>query len=125
MNESTKSKLTFGEVSEVSLSRCNEWDGGLDRWTVSDWGIAMAGEAGEACNAIKKLRRLESNIQSSNNFADKEQAIKEIGKEIGDVFIYLDLLAQKLGLDISDCIVETFNRVSIREGFPHRLENKQ
>lgn len=37
------------------------------------------------------------------------------------VFWRLVHIAEQLGLDLEICIVETFNRVSAREGFPERL----
>ncbi len=111
---------TFADVARISHARCLHWHpGGLEEWSVSDWAVAMAGEAGEVCDAVKKLRRIEMNIASSNNPADREAAIAAIGKEIGDTYIYLDLLAQRLGLDIETCIRRTFNRVSVRENLPY------
>lgn len=115
--------LTFDEVSRANLERCMEWHpGGLNEWSMTDWACAMAGEAGEVCNAIKKLRRLEDGVPSANNEADTELAIDKIATEIGDTFIYLDLLAQSLGIDMATAVRDTFNRVSEREGFPYRLE---
>lgn len=116
-------KLTFVEVSQVSLERALLWHpGGLEEWSVADWACAMAGEAGECCNAVKKYRRLEQNLQQKLGPQDCETAKAAIAQEIGDTFIYLDLLAQRLGLNIEDCIRNTFNRVSVREGFPQRLK---
>lgn len=40
---------------------------------------------------------------------------------IGDTVVYLDLLAQRLGLRLEDCVRDTFNRISEREGFPERI----
>lgn len=116
--------LTFEEVARVSLERTLLWhNGGLEEWSVSDWGVAMVGEAGECCDAIKKLRRIECSVGSNNvkQPADREAAIRAIAQEIGDTFIYLDLLAQRLGLRTEDCVRDTFNRISVRERFPQRL----
>lgn len=114
--------LTFAEVSSVGLDRAMLWHpGGLDEWTVSDWACAMAGEAGEVCNAVKKLRRIETGAQQTKGPRTREEAVAEIAKEIGDTYLYLDLLAQRLGIDIAEAIRSTFNRVSEREGFPQRL----
>jgi NTP pyrophosphatase (non-canonical NTP hydrolase) len=118
------SQLTFAKVSQTNLERAREWHkGGLEEWSVSDWGVAMAGEAGEVCDAIKKLRRIECQVASENisQPVDRMAAIKAIEQEIGDTFIYLDLLAQRLGINIEDAIRNTFNRVSEREGFSYRL----
>lgn len=114
--------MTFHDVSEINLKRCERWHPGFpnDGWTGSDWSNAMAGEAGEACNVVKKLRRDDfGKVQAAaDNRAD---LLAKLATEIGDTFLYLDLLAQFYGLDIAQCVVDTFNRVSIREGFPERI----
>jgi NTP pyrophosphatase (non-canonical NTP hydrolase) len=115
-------RLTFAEVAEIGRARSNRWHkGGIEEWTLSDWFVAMAGEAGEACNAVKKLRRVELDMAQVTGPKTIEAAKAEIAKELGDTFLYLDLCAQRLGLRLEDCIRDTFNRVSEREGFPERL----
>ena len=120
-------KLTFHRLSQANLSRAKRWHkGGLDEWSVSDWAVAMAGEAGEACNAIKKLRRVEENIANLSESADRQlstraEAIAAIGAELADTAIYLDLLAQRLGLNLAEEIIAKFNKVSERYEFPERL----
>ena len=64
----------------------------------------MAGETGEACNLIKKLRRGEAVRPET------------IGEEIADVVIYADLLAARLGLDLGECVRAKFNLVSVKRG---------
>lgn len=116
------SGLSFTQVSEINRARALVWHPkGLEEWSVADWAVAMAGEAGEVCNAVKKLRRIDSEMVQAEGPRGREQAVAEIAKEIGDTFLYLDLLAQRLGIDLPQAIVDTFNRVSVREGFPHRL----
>ncbi len=114
--------LTFRQVGETNLERAVLWHkGGLDEWSVSDWACAMAGEAGEVCNAVKKLNRIETGAQQTKGPQTREEAVAEIAKEIGDTFLYLELLAQRLGIDMAEAVRQTFNRVSEREGFPQRL----
>lgn len=118
--------LTFDEVTAVNLARCNRWHkNGISDWSVSDWAVAMAGEAGEVCNAVKKLRRVEDEIANISDegrlLATKGDAIAKIGEEIADAFLYLNLLACRLGLSLSDEVVRKFNRTSERYGFPERL----
>jgi NTP pyrophosphatase (non-canonical NTP hydrolase) len=114
--------LAFEAVSATNLSRSLQWHkGGLEEWSVSDWACAMAGEAGEVCNAVKKLNRIKKEVQQAVGPQSREEAIAAIAKEIGDTFLYLDLLAQRLGISTEQAIRDTFNRVSVREGFPHRL----
>jgi NTP pyrophosphatase (non-canonical NTP hydrolase) len=81
----------------------------------------MAGEAGEVCNAVKKLRRLETRVQQLSGPADRAEALTKIAIEIGDTFLYLDLLAQHLNINLAEAVRDTFNRVSIREGVPDRI----
>ncbi len=117
-------KLTFEAVAKTNLERALIWHkGGLEEWSVSDWAVAVMGEAGEICDAIKKLRRIEEGVESKSKRQPltKEEALKAIETEIGDTAVYLDLLAQRLGLSLEDCIRNTFNRISEREGLPQRL----
>jgi NTP pyrophosphatase (non-canonical NTP hydrolase) len=114
--------MEFNHVSTINKARALEWHkGGLEEWSVADWSNAMAGEAGEVCNAVKKLRRIETVVQQVVGPQTREEAVAKIATEIGDTYLYLDLLAQRLGINIEDAIRDTFNRVSEREGFPHRL----
>lgn len=111
--------MNIDDVSRTNLSRALIWHrGGLEEWTLSDWGVAMAGEAGEVCDAIKKLNRFTAGIHQANaRGTSYESHVQSIATEIGDTYLYLDLLAQRLGLRLSDCVRDTFNRVSKREGF--------
>jgi NTP pyrophosphatase (non-canonical NTP hydrolase) len=114
--------LTFRQLSEVNLQRANRWHkGGLDEWTPSDWACAAAGEMGEVCNAIKKYNRIVQHIASNNNPVDLRDALQKIATEIGDTIVYLDLLAQRMGIDTGLAVRETFNRISDRENMPERL----
>lgn len=121
--------LTFRGLREVNVARCNRWHPptGLESWSVSDWAVAMAGEAGEVCNAVKKLRRAEDMITSLNDAGrqidSKAQAVAVIGEELADTFLYLDLLAARLGIDLEAEIVAKFNSVSAKYDFPERLPN--
>lgn len=119
------SPLTFQKVSRINLERSETWHkGSIYEWSVSDWGVAMAGEAGEVCDAIKKLNRLQGSTASANNPASEKEAIQKIATEIGDTYLYLDLLAQRLGLRMEDCVRDTFNRVSKRENLPFILQKE-
>lgn len=122
LEDETKPSLTFRQLAEINLERCLIWHkDGLEDWSVSDWACAMAGEAGEVCNAVKKLRRIECDANSVNNPESHAAAISAIALEIGDTLLYLNLLALRLGIDLEQAVKDTFNRVSEREGFPQRL----
>ena len=114
--------LTFHAVSSINRARCERWHPGFpdDGWTGADWSNAMAGEAGETANVVKKLRRIELGTQQASGIT-RDELLAKLAMEIGDTFMYLDLLAQHYGLDIAQCVTDTFNRVSVREGFPERI----
>jgi NTP pyrophosphatase (non-canonical NTP hydrolase) len=107
-------------VSTISFARALRWHpDGLESWSESDWACALAGEVGELCNVIKKRNRVRDHMQQR---ATNEGALQHnLKMEIGDVYIYLDLLARRVGLNLEDCVRDTFNRISEREGFPERL----
>lgn len=113
---------TIQSISVINLKRARRWHrGGLNDWTVLEWAGAMCGEAGEAANAAKKLRRLQMRLRQAKGPAGMAEAIKNLATEIGDTYLYLDLLATRANIDLRQAIVDTFNRVSDREGFPERL----
>lgn len=118
--------MTFEGLRNANVSRCQKWHkGGIEEWSVTDWATAMMGEAGEMCNAIKKLRRIETDAMNINEpdrqLSQKEIAIEFIGREIADTLIYMDLLAQRLGIDLESFVVKAFNQKSLEYGFPERL----
>lgn len=116
--------LNFIRLSSINRLRAQRWHQGFpnheDGWTGADWSNAMQGEAGEAGNVVKKLRRIETGIQQASGVT-KDELLKKLATEIGDTIVYADLLAQYYGLDTAKCVVDTFNRVSAREGFPEYL----
>jgi NTP pyrophosphatase (non-canonical NTP hydrolase) len=81
----------------------------------------MCGEAGEAANVVKKLRRNECGLRG-NVDADPTELVEQLASEIADVILYADLLATKYGIDVPSAIISKFNEISEREGLPQRLE---
>ena len=103
----------LADLSYANFKRCEEVFHPLNSWTPTDWACAMAGEVGEACNLIKKLRRLDDGTNTKKD-PKAHELIPLIGKELADVVIYADLLATRLGLSLGDEITEKFNEVSKR-----------
>jgi NTP pyrophosphatase (non-canonical NTP hydrolase) len=101
--------LTFEELRGKNDQRCRQAFPECDDWTPSDWGTALAGEVGEACNLIKKLRRGDGIDPAS------------IGQELADVVIYADLIASRLGLNLASLIVQKFDEVSDRRSCSIKL----
>lgn len=72
----------------------------------------MAGECGEACNEIKKLRRLDGADSEIDSQEKRAELIEKIGNELADTIIYADLLAARLGIDLGQAIMFKFDEVS-------------
>lgn len=101
--------LSFGELRTANVQRCQDVFHEIDEWSPTDWACAAAGEMGEACNLIKKLRRGE------------DVKTRDIAYEIADTVIYLDLLAVRLGINLGEAVREKFNIVSDRRDSEVRL----
>lgn len=103
--------------------RAHSRDDGSD-WSPAQWLQAVVGELGEYANLRKKFERGD---------ISREQFAVAAAKELADVQIYLDLLAQRCldndgfadpdGVDLSFATVEKFNEVSIRVGATTRIVN--
>lgn len=116
-------ELTFALLSLVNRERCERWHPGFphdDEWTLADWSNAVCGEAGELANIVKKLRRYECNLAGEGD-PSVDELHEMLADELADVVCYLDLLASKVDIDLAAAVVDKFNRVSKRQGFPDRL----
>lgn len=76
-------------------------------WKLSAWANATLGELGEAANLIKKIERGDYTLDEKR---------RELGKELADVLIYLDILAFRAGVDLGLETILKFNEVSKRVG---------
>lgn len=120
MSQMQSEGLRFNDLREVNVCRSERWHpGGLNEWSLSDWGVAAAGEMGEVLNVIKKLNRERDGLKG--NFVTKLQLREQLGHELADVVIYLDILAASEGIDLGAAIIDKFNRTSEKVGFPERL----
>lgn len=114
--------MTFGEFSQANRERCESLDGfnhALNGWSASDWMTALVGELGEAANVIKKLNRVRDGVPG--NKQSEQELRDQLRKELGDTFVYLDLLCQSLGFSVADAATEVFNSKSIEIGYPKVL----
>ena len=110
--------MDLKRFSEINRCRCEAEDGfnhPLQSWSTSDWFLAMTGELGEAANVAKKLNRVRDGIPGNNESEDELREKLEL--ELADTFIYLDLLAQSLGVDLSEAVPKCFDRKSEQIGY--------
>ena len=124
--------LTFSELRATNETRCRRWHGtrdnlnktnsdGMMGWTLSDWFTAFAGEVGEAGNVIKKLNRVRDGMTGNKERDIVTQLKLDLGSELADAMIYLDLLANAAGINLENEVINKFNIVSQRNNFPERL----
>lgn len=115
--------LTFDELAETNRTRCQKWHNpDTEPWTGADWSNAMCGEAGEAANVVKKLRRCETRTSSPMD-PPEDQLRRALSHEIADVILYAFLLADHYDINVERAVIEKFNLVSERQGFPDRLDD--
>lgn len=114
--------MNLNEFSKINRERCESplgFNHKLNSWSTSDWFTATMGELGEAANVAKKLNRFRDGVLG-NDETPEELKVK-LGREIADTFIYLDLLSQSIGIDLSDVVYETFDLKSEKIGYPIKL----
>lgn len=112
-------------LQALNVDRANLWHGGDFRnWTGLEWAGALCGEAGEAANVAKKLRRVELGI-AGNAWSERPLEVADLrGKlagEIADTLLYLCLLASYYGIDVQQVTADKFNAKSEEMGFPQRI----
>jgi NTP pyrophosphatase (non-canonical NTP hydrolase) len=121
--EEEVSDLNFRDLRNANVSRSNKWHNGTE-WSALEWAGALCGEAGEAANLCKKLRRIEHGISQAkraDDALDEARLRAAIAEELADVVLYADLLAERVGADLADAIRAKFNRTSETNGFTERL----
>ncbi len=105
--------LSFDTLRRANDARNSSLFQGED-WSLTDWTLAAFGELGEAANLVKKIRRGDE----GEGLADLRE---ELGHEIADVVIYLDLLASAAGIDLGEVVAAKWNAVSERRGSELRI----
>ena len=106
------------EFSERNRKRCespNGFNHKLSDWSGSDWMTAIVGELGEAANVLKKLNRVRDGIPG--NKETPAQLGEMLRLELADAYIYLDLFAQREGIDLEAAVLEKFAITSYKIGY--------
>lgn len=107
--------LTFNQLRAANVERAKEWDP-EDKLSRLFYAVALAGEVGEACNAVKKMEREEAQVAGSRT------SLSELGKELADIVIYADILARKAGINLGQAVQDKFNETSRKYGMKTRIE---
>lgn len=117
-------RITFSDFSKANLARCeapNGFNHPLHSWSLSDWHLATAGELGEAANVMKKLNRYRDGIRGNKETEDELHT--KLRRELGDTLVYLDLMAQRAGIDLFAAALEVFDLKSEEIGYPVQLRS--
>jgi NTP pyrophosphatase (non-canonical NTP hydrolase) len=108
-----REKLGINElVDKISNRDSQSKYNSLATWSHTDWCCGLAGEVGELCNMVKKIRRGSKTMK---------QLKKEIAKELADVILYTCLTSKSMGIDLEASIIQKFNEVSKRLNSKQRL----
>lgn len=108
-DKAMQTNLTFDLLRQANTNRSQEKVFPSQDWSLAQWACAMAGEAGEACNVVKKT------------FRGDDVAKDALAKELADVVIYADLLAKAAGINLGEAVIDKFNEVSLKRGAIARL----
>ena len=113
--------LNLSDLRNANLARCeipNEsFFHPIKSWSPTDWATALAGECGELCNLVKKMRRIVSepeNLPHNEDITPYALLVKAAAEEMADTLIYLDLLAARLHINLSDAVIRKFNKDSTK-----------
>ena len=110
-------KLTIETAQRAQARRVAHLHAGHRDWTLAEWGNAMAGECGEACNVIKKIVRKQDGFDTDRDKSFDELR-RELGVELADTLAYMCALADKAGIDLAAVFAHKFNLVSANRGVP-------
>ncbi|EQB10411.1 MazG-like family protein [Novosphingobium lindaniclasticum] len=104
----------FTSLRSANAARQAEWDAD-NRISLAYRGNELAGEAGEACNVIKKIERERLGIAGSRD------TVAHLAEELADVVICADLIAMAEGIDLDAAVARKFNATSQKVGLATRM----
>jgi NTP pyrophosphatase (non-canonical NTP hydrolase) len=114
------------QLRTANLKRVPDFGAGeLNDWTPAERGNELAGETGELCNELKKLRRHVAQHFAPHLCAEKCKQRAEIlaraREELADVLICADLIGAQLGIDLEGAVRDKFNTTSDKIGSKVKL----
>ena len=106
--------VNFQTLRRANILRQDEWDGDK-KIDAAYRAMELGGEVGEALNVVKKLVREERGIAGSR------ASLNDLGEELADVIICVDLLAYHYGINLADAVKTKFNKTSEKVGLETRI----
>ena len=116
--------LSLYEMQNFACARLPYFHGeaGINDWSTLEWAAAMSGEAGEATNVTKKLKRVDTGHARKKHPQRREELVEALALECADTLTYLLILCKKEGIDLNDAFIRKFNQVSEENNIPVRIE---
>lgn len=115
MSRDCNSWFSYERFQGLNAHRCETVFHRVDRWPPEMWALAIAGEAGELCNLLKKVVR--GDYPGQDLYTETELRRQVLG-ELADIITYCDLAMSHLGADTGVEVLRKFNVVSARRGYP-------
>ena len=100
-------------LSEANKVRQTKWKGS-ENLDMNFRALELCEEVGEVAGAVKKLYRARNGV--IGNTKPESDIVENLIEEVGDVLICLDLLADKTGINLTDALIEKFNKTSTKHG---------
>lgn len=104
----------YTTLRAANIARQIEWQAGRDLPLLFR-AVELAGEAGEACNIVKKLVREQLGVRGPRATVD------QLADELADVVICTDLVALNIGINLDTAVIAKFNATSEKVGLATRM----
>jgi len=119
----TKLTLSLKEMQNYSCARLPYFHGeaGINEWSTFEWAGAVAGEAGEAANVAKKIKRVDTGHARKKHPQRRAELVEMLAMECADTLTYLLILCKKEGIDLNDAFIRKYNQVSEENNIPVRI----
>ncbi len=112
----TAPDLSFAELRAKNVQRCEESFYPLIALSPIEWAARIEEELGEFFAVLNKMHRAQLNPKHPTVLT-----LQDAADELGDVQTCVDLVAARLGIDLSQATRRKFNIVSDRVGSKVRL----
>lgn len=122
--------LDLDILQKTAATRSDRWhDTPESKWSLLEWAGAMCGEAGEAANYAKKLKRLQTQMRNLDKRGLKSPSIEDQSEfykrntclEAADAIVYAVSVINEAGGSVEEVVREVFNNKSAEYGFPERV----
>lgn len=116
--------MNLDEFQKINWRRAVEFFDDVDQWSALERAGEMVGEAGEAANVAKKMKRGwkgKGGERIPYNDADRDRLRDDYADELADTIITCCLAASSEGIDLSERVRKKFNEKSEQWGCDIRI----